>query len=114
MKVVLLEDAIRHVNSENSVSLEYENNDKDINIAVVEISGRYPDKGRMMNTVCKELIYIIDGNGQIFIEGNKIQLKTGDTILIEPYEKYYWEGKLKVIPACTPAWNIEQVKMCED
>jgi len=113
MKVVLLNDAIKHKNSKNSISLEYENNDPAINIAVVEISGRFPDRGRMMNTVCKELIYIIDGEGKIFIEDNKIELKSGDSILVEPYEKYYWEGKLKVLPACTPAWNIEQVKMCE-
>ena len=110
MKLVLKEEAIIHKNSDNCTAIEYETNDKDINIACVEIRGRFPEKGLMTNTQCKELLYIVEGKGQLFINNKVVSLKKDDVILIEPNEKYYWEGNLKVIPACYPAWSIEQVK----
>ena len=63
MKLVKKENAIRHKNNENSTSFEYETGDKEINIAFVEVSGRYPERGRMYNTICKELIFVIEGAG---------------------------------------------------
>jgi len=68
----------------------------------------------MYNRICKELIFVIEGIGKIFIEREEILLKAGDTILIEPNERYYWEGSFKLLPACTPAWYIEQVELCEN
>ena len=114
MKLVLKENAVMHKNTLNSVSAEYEMGDKDINIAVVEINGRYPDKGWVKNTVCKELIYIVDGSGVLTINDKEVLLKSGDAILIEPNEKYFFEGNLKVVPACYPAWSIQQVEIIED
>ncbi|MDD2181416.1 MAG: AraC family ligand binding domain-containing protein [Bacilli bacterium] len=114
MKIVKREAASVHKNTENSISIEYDTKDNDINIAFVEISGRYPDNGKIINRKCKELIYVIDGTGTIFVENERFDIKKEDVILIEPNEKYYFEGTLKMLPACYPAWTIEQVEFIHE
>jgi quercetin dioxygenase-like cupin family protein len=47
------------------------------------------------------------------VEGEEINLETGDLILIEPGEKYFWEGNLKMFVPCVPAWYLEQHKEVE-
>ena len=103
MKVVKKSQTSEHKNGEYCVAIEYPLDDKDLNAAVIELSGRYPTKGRVVNEVCKELAYIISGSCSIVFEDRSIELETGDLILIEPNEKYYWEGNAKLFVPCTPA-----------
>lgn len=100
-------------NSDNCLATEYPMADKDIDGAVVEITGRYPGKGRVVNSACKELAYIINGFGKIVVDGEEINLNEGDCILIEPGEKFFWQGDLKLFISSTPAWNAEQSKEVE-
>lgn len=97
-------------NSNTCTAIEYPINDPDINIAVIKINGRYPETGRTVNLVCKELVYISEGNGKVIIEGKEISLHQGDVVLIEKGEKYYWDGNLTMVVPCTPAWYPEQHK----
>jgi len=71
--------------------------EKDIDMSDVEISGRYPDGGRVVNEVCKELIFVQNGSGKIVIEGEEISLEKGDQALINPGEKYFYDGKNDII-----------------
>jgi len=100
-------------NSENCLAIEYPAGDKDINGAVIELTGRYPIKGRIVNLKCKELAYVLKGSGKIVIEDKEINLKEGDLILIEPNEKYFWDGILTLFVSCAPAWYPEQRKEVE-
>ena len=75
---------------------------------MVKLKGRYPDKGRVVNTVCKELAYITKGSGKIVVEGQEINFSSGDLILIEPGERYYWEGNFEIFSPCVPAWYPKQ------
>ena len=110
MKVVYKRQTKRFKNSEVCTAIEYPLGDKDINGAVIELSGRYPDRGRVINLKCKELAYVIKGSGKVVVEGKEIKLKEGDMVLIEPKEKYYWEGKMIMFMPCAPAWHLEQHK----
>lgn len=82
--------------------------DSDINGAVIHLSGRFPTEGRVVNTNCKEMAYIIDGNVTLVLEGKKYNLEKEDLVLIEPNEKYYWEGNVTMFVPCTPSWTPEQ------
>jgi len=113
MKIVKKEDVKRHENSPLCVAFEYPLGDTDINGAVIEISGRYPDSGRVVNLECKEMAYIIKGSGKVVVEDKELTLKEGDLVLIEPGEKYFWEGNLTMFVPCTPAWFPEQHKEVE-
>jgi mannose-6-phosphate isomerase-like protein (cupin superfamily) len=108
MKIIRKEKSKTFKNSENCTAIEYPMGDKDINGAVIKLDGRYPEKGRVVNMECKELAYILEGFGKIVIEGKEIQFKQGDLLLLEPKEKYFWEGNCKMFVPCVPAWWPEQ------
>lgn len=110
MKIIHKNQTKIFKNSEACMAIEYPMGDKDINGAVIELNGRYPDKGRAVNLKCKEMAYIIKGSGRLVVENKEEKLNKGDLVLIEPGEKFFWEGKLTMFMPCTPAWNHEQYK----
>ncbi len=110
MKIVRKDQTKEFKNSDVCVAIEYPMGDKDINGAVIELSGRYPDKGRVVNLECKELIYVVEGSGRVVVEGEEINIAKEDLILIEQEEKFFLEGNMKMFVPCAPAWNLEQYK----
>ncbi|HEV2613598.1 MAG TPA: cupin domain-containing protein [Gammaproteobacteria bacterium] len=78
------------------------------NVAVATISGRYPEERRVINHECAELGYVLEGQGKIVINDEVHLLNTGDVVMIEPGEKYYWEGNMQLFLSCRPAWTKEQ------
>ncbi len=113
MKIIHPSETQRFQNSAGCVAVEYPLGDADINGALIELSGREPDAGRAVNLECKELAYIINGSGKVVIEGQEINLNAGDLVLIEPGEKFFWEGKMTIFMPCAPAWYPEQYKKVE-
>jgi mannose-6-phosphate isomerase-like protein (cupin superfamily) len=113
MRIIHKEQTREFKNSENCVATEYLLEDKEIDTSIVKLKGRYPNKGRVVNLICKELIYISEGSGKIEVENEEINIKEGDLILIEHGEKYFWDGNLTLIISCTPAWYPEQHKEVE-
>lgn len=110
MKIIHKDQTKKFKNSELCTAIEYPLEDKDINGAVIELTGRYPSSGRVVNLKCKELAYVINGSGKVVIEEKEINIQEGDLILLEPGERYFWEGNLTMFVPCTPAWYPEQHK----
>lgn len=108
MKIVTVDQTQKFKNSDNCEAVEYPLGDKDINGAVIKLSGRYPEKGYVTNKVCKELVYVVEGEGLVITSRESQKLKRGDLALIHPGEKYYFEGKLTMFMPCSPAWYPEQ------
>jgi mannose-6-phosphate isomerase-like protein (cupin superfamily) len=113
MKIVHKNETKIFKNSEVCTATEYPIDDKDINGAVIELSGRYPDKGRTMNEKCKEMAYVIKGSGKVVVDDKEMQLKEGDLVLIDPGEKFFWKGNMTLFMPCTPAWSPDQHKQVE-
>ena len=110
MKKISLEDSKSIKVTRQCTAVEYPNGDRDIWGSIIELNGRYPTKGRTVNLKCKELVYFISGEGKLVVEGKTIMVKKGDQVVINPGEKFYWEGKLVMFMPCTPAWYPEQHK----
>lgn len=108
MKIIKKDQARLHKNSRTCVALEYPFDDKDINAAIITITGRYPEEGYVVNKVCKEAVYIIVGTGILATENTQHQLAAGDMAMLPPGEKYYFEGNLQIVMPCHPAWYPEQ------
>lgn len=114
MKMIKFENAEKVANSDKCKTIEYSFGDKDIDLGLATITGRYPENGFCVNTISKELIYVIDGSGKLYFENKSIEFSKGDAILIDNNEKYYWETEYcKVSMTCTPAWSIEQHKLIQ-
>jgi len=78
--------------------------------AVVKLSGRYPETGRVMNEKVWEIGYVVSGQGKLVVKGKEIEFSEGDQLLIRPGEKYFWEAKATLFMPCTPAWSTDQHK----
>lgn len=114
MQIIKKNNAIKSANSDKCKTLEYSFNNKNIDLGIATITGRYPENGYCVNTISKELIYVLDGNGKLCFENNFVEFEKGDSILINSNEKYYWDSTFCVVTmACTPAWNEEQHKLVQ-
>ncbi len=114
MKVIQNDDSLKGENSKKCKTSEYSFGDKDIDLGLATITGRYPDEGYCVNLISKELIYVMEGSGTLNFENEKVDFLKGDAILIEPNEKYYWNCDYCVVSmTCNPSWTKEQHK-CVD
>jgi len=113
MKILRKIRSITHKSQKSCVVTEFPLKDTDINAAIVKLSGRYPEKGRAVNSVSKELAYIMSGSGYIVAEGRKTTLNKGDLIMISPGERYFLNGRLALFISNTPAWHLGQYKMVD-
>lgn len=115
MKFVKKEEAEIIVNSNTSHLIEYSKrlNDKEMDLCINTIKGRYPETGYCSNLKCKEMCYILAGNGTINKKDESINFKQGDVILIGKEEVYFWEGNCQIIMVCNPAWFKEQCKLLD-
>ena len=109
MKISFRHQAIQRKNSDVCVVTEHPIDDEIIDFAVVKVTGRYPDARYATNKKCKEIVYVHDGTGKVSVDGKEYSISAGDVVLIEPGEKFYWEGKdLNLFISCTPAFTLEQ------
>ncbi len=108
--IVKKTERVEYANSPACTAYEYPLEDKDINVAFIEIDGRYPDKGRVTNEVVKELVFVVGGEGKIIIGEKELRLKEGDAVLVLPKQEYFFEGKFRLVVSCAPAWYPEQHK----
>lgn len=114
MKIIKYAEAEKGTNKDKCKTLEYPFGDNDINVGIAIITGRYPDEGYCMNTNCKQLVYVIEGEGDLNLKNEIIHFSKDDAILIDKNEKYYWNTNYcKVSMTCTPAWTVEQYKLVE-
>ena len=112
MQFIKKSNAVKGANSNKCETIEYSFNDKDMDLGIATITGRYPENGFCDNTISKELIYVLDGNGKLYFENNCIEFEEGDSILINSNEKYYWDSTYCIVSmTCTPGWNEDQHKL---
>lgn len=103
------EDAVKHKNSPTCTVWEYPTQNKNLSFAVSEIHGRYPDNGKVMNTECDEMYYVISGTGTVHHEIGNFEMKAGDIFFFEKGKSYWVEGKnFSIAIPTAPAWTPEQ------
>jgi len=109
MKRITKSQTVHFTNSPTCSGFEFPFKDKDLNIAVVTVDGRYPDTGHVVNKVCKEIAYVLSGSGSVHVDGVAHRLEPGDAVLLNPGEKFFWQGeKLEMLMPCSPAFYPEQ------
>jgi len=108
MKISFKNQAIEKVNSTACRVLEYTINNELLDMAIATISGRHPVERRIVNHQCDELVYVFEGEGKIILNHEEHNLSSGDVVLIEAGEIYFWEGNMKLFISCRPAWSPEQ------
>jgi len=110
MKIRKKAEAVRHENSEACVAYEYEMPSTEIDGAVIELTGRYPEDGWVINTVSTSLVHIVRGRGKVYFPDEEVVLAEDDQVMILPNEKYAFDGDMKLLFFAAPAWTPEQAR----
>lgn len=115
MQFVKSSEAVSFSNSSKCRGIEYPLQDKEINFSIAKITGRYPEHGFCVNEECKELIYVMEGSGNLYIKDSSevISFEQGDVILIDRKEIYFWDADCTIMMPCTPAWYEGQHKLID-
>ena len=113
MKISLKNQSFEKKSSNTCVITEYPLGDERMNVAMAKVTGRYPTTGNALNQICKEMAYIHEGSGKVVVNDKEHAVKTNDLVLIEPGEKFHWEGNMSIFISCTPAWTKDQNVMVE-
>lgn len=87
---------------------EYDTHDTAISGATAEIKGRYPERGYVMNKICKEVVYILQGSGKLIMPSGTTEFVAGDEIFLDAGEVYAWEGDMVLFMATTPLFDPAQ------
>ena len=66
-----------------------------------------------MNRKCKEIVYVQEGSGLVVVNNQQYPLNTGDTILIEADEPFYWDGHFTLHIVCNPAFTVDQHQLVD-
>lgn len=84
-----------------------------LDLAVINISGRYPDKGYWArNQECHEMVFVENGQGSMTVRGKeRVELTAGDVVHIPPGREFAWDGHLRLIMACNPPFDPDQYEV---
>jgi len=93
--------------SPNCVVREY-GGTPNLDLAVAEISGKYPEDGWARNREVDMTYYVIGGGGKFYFEEESYDLHKGDLVMVEKGKWYRVEGNLEIVMASSPAWSPEQ------
>ena len=63
MKKIARNEAEPGQNSPVCKTIEYSFGDTELDLGIATITGRFPDHGYAMNEVCRELVYVLEGEG---------------------------------------------------
>ena len=106
------EDRVQKQISQDSYVWEYPLENKKLGVCLSRITGRFPDRGVIVNKECDEIYYVISGNGKVFIEDEQFELKEEVVLWIKAGKKYYVEGnELVMVVATSPEWYDEQTEI---
>lgn len=114
MKKIASAEAEPFQHGETCLMSEYRLEDERIDAAIAKIAGRYPDEGWVLNRVSTETAYVLSGSGKLVTAEGDESVESGDVVLIEPGEKFYWEGEMSLLISCAPAWKYGQYEHITD
>ena len=95
----------------NCLVWQYELEDDKMSFAKVYIDGKYPKKGFVANSACKQLCYVTTGSCIIHSEKGDFKIGQSDVYYIDVNEKFWIDGqKVFLIFVNNPAWTATQYK----
>ena len=100
-------------NSEVCRGRSYVGSDAPSDLAIIDISGRYPSGGDYaINHESYEMVHVVKGFGSVAIRGAEItELHAGDVVTVPPKTEFAWDGHMQIAMTCTPPFDPEQYEI---
>lgn len=89
---------------------------KELNVAEITLTKRYPSQGFAKNTKSTMVVKVLEGEVLFVSEDENILLPKGSVLLVETNKKYAWEPQSSVVLyiISTPPWTPDQVETIDD
>lgn len=101
-------------NSSTCTVWEYDYPSRNSSFGTSLINGRYPESGKVLNTECEELYFVISGSGTVHTPKGDFDIEQGDLYYFEANEPYWVEGNnLFITLFNSPKWSMEQHRVVE-
>ncbi len=81
---------------------------KNLDLAIVDIKGGYPEKGWAKNEKVDMTYFVLKGGGKFYLGDEIFEISVGDLVMIEKGKWYQVEGDMRVVMASSPAWSPGQ------
>lgn len=114
IELIKLKNTNKVANSEKCIAYEYLFGSENTSVALIEMKGRYPDKGFARNKTFEEIIFVLNGKGRITIDDKSYNLTKNDSVMLKPNKKYYYEGDMKVLTFTSPAFKVENHEILDE
>ena len=90
------------------IAYEYPHFSEDAGFALLELNGRHPSIGYIVNKNCDEIFLVHQGSGEIYMDGVITKFEEEDIIAVKRGTKFYCEGNgVKLFHVSTPPWYEE-------
>ena len=101
-------------NSDTCEGVSFAAPDAPLDIARIEINGRYPEQGFTRNLRSHEVVYVIEGAGKVTVDETETTLTIGDVVHIPPDTPFAWDGHMTLIMACDPPFEPTQYELINE
>lgn len=103
----------RFKNSDTCEVVSYSHEDAEHDIAVITLSGRYPE-GWAMNEISDEMVVVLEGEGKLILKDDAVlPLEQGDGAYVPAGHWFAWEGNMVLSMSCAPKFDINNYKLKE-
>jgi mannose-6-phosphate isomerase-like protein (cupin superfamily) len=76
------------------------------------INGRYPEQGKVLNTVCEKAYFAVSGKAIVHCELGNYEFQEGDAFYLAQGGWHWLEAdNLHVVVVHSPPWSAEQHRM---
>lgn len=96
-------------NSSTCRGVSYSVPNAQLDLAQIEITGRYPESGWARNQECDEMVRVLRGAGSVVMRNlESIAIESGDVVHIPAGEWFAWDGNMTILMACSPMFDPDK------
>lgn len=107
--------ALPFKNSDTCEGVSLADSNAPVDMAIINISGRYPQSGWAVNHKTHEMVFIQEGSGSLQLKmAEDVQLNRGDVVSVKAGERFAWNGNMTLLMACSPPFDPSQYGHEED
>ncbi len=90
---------------------EYDFKQHNVGFSYAQINGRYPAEGKVVNTTCDLIYFVVSGECVIHVEHEVVELKQYDAFFLARNREYFVVGNQAMVALVeSPRWTVEQLR----
>ncbi len=107
--VIKKAQSVLEVNSTVAKIFDYPLGSDDVGFSYQELHGRIPESGVGKNNRCDEWYFVIDGTGEVTINGKSEVIEKGDLVVLTKQSKSFLiANNMKILTITKPNWSEDQ------